>query len=275
MKHKVLSTTGSTRGTAYTMSNKILTHEGKTHAVWLDQISKSTIRTYHHKTRRWGQPVHIGTGDDNHAGPALAMDSKGYLHVVYGPHHNPIQHAVSKRPNTSTAWVQQEPFGGRCATYPSLVCDSEDTLHACYRGAIEEEIPRSLIYQRKPKDGEWSTPVQLVDPQGLRAYTQFTNALHLGSDGTLYLVYHIVRATEQDSRDTKGRGFGAMRSRDGGVTWETMSGEQLSLPTTPDSPCVIEFDESLNVRMGSAACVGGSLAFTLNRREGAHPETFL
>ena len=275
MRHKVLSTTGSTRGTAYTMSNKILTHEGKTHVVWLDQINKTYIRTYSHKTKRWGKPAHIGTGDDNHAGPALTMDSKGYLHVVYGPHHNPIQYAVSKRPNTSTAWVQQKAFGGVCATYPSLLCDSEDTLHACYRGAFEREQPWGVIYQRKPKDGEWSAPVKLVDSQGPQAYTQYTNALCAGPDGTLYLAYHIVRATEQDTRDTKGRGFGAMRSRDGGSSWETMAGEPLSLPTTPDSPCVIEFDESLNVRVGSAACADGSLHFMLNRREGAFPETFL
>ncbi len=77
IKHKVLSKTGSTRGTAYTMSNKILTHGGKTHVAWLDQICKIYVRTYHHRTRRWGRPVCVGTGDDNHAGAAFAMDSRG------------------------------------------------------------------------------------------------------------------------------------------------------------------------------------------------------
>ncbi len=276
MKVRTLSTTGSTRGTAYTMSNKILTRDGKTHVVWLDQICKTCVQTYHHKTGRWGKPVFVGEGDDNHAGAAFAMDSKGYLHLVYGPHHNPIQHAVSRRPNIATTWVAQPRFGGSAATYPSLVCDGEDRLHACYRGAFEDELPRSLMYQRRPKSGDWIDPVKLVDPEGPAAYTQFENALYLDHDGTLYLAYHIVRATQADPRDTRGRGFGVMRSRDEGASWETVGGEALTLPTTPSSACVIEFDEGLDVRMGNLVCDSrGNPYFTLNRKEGEVHETFL
>ena len=43
MKHKVLSETGSTRGTAYTMSNKVVTSGRKKHVIWLDQIHLSLI----------------------------------------------------------------------------------------------------------------------------------------------------------------------------------------------------------------------------------------
>jgi Asp-tRNA(Asn)/Glu-tRNA(Gln) amidotransferase A subunit family amidase len=278
MKHKVLSITGSTRGTAYSMSNKILTSDGKTHVVWLDQISKSYARTYFHKTKRWGKPVHIGTGDDNHAGPALAMDSKGYLHVLFGPHHNPLQYAVSKRPNTSTSWVPQESLGGVCATYPSLICDSDDTLHVCYRGAVDRERPWGIMYQRKPKGGDWTAPVKLLDAQGPPAYTQYTNALHVARDGTIYLSFHIVRATEQDHKDTKGRGFGIMRSRDGGDSWRAVGGSALDLPATPDSPCVLEFDEGIDVRMSNVTCDRARSArpyFTLNRRKRGVPETAL
>ena len=276
MKHKVLSVTGSTRGTAYTMSNKILTHGGKTHVAWLDQICKIYVRTYHHKTRRWGRPVYVGTGDDNHAGAAFAMDSRGYLHLAFGPHHNPIRHVVSRRPNASTSWVEQSSFGGTTATYPSLVCDGDDTLHACYRGSYAAERPWSLVYQKRKKGGAWTDPVKLVDPEGPPAYTQFENALHVDRRGTLYLAYHIVRATDADYGDTRGRGFGLMRSRDGGESWQTVDGRALDLPTTPASPCVIEFDEGLDVRMGNVVTGGrGTLCFTLNRRENGAAETFV
>ena len=278
MKHKVLSKTGSTRGTAYTMSNKILTADGKTHVVWLDQINKTYVRTYFHKTKRWGKPVHIGTGDDNHAGPALVMDSQGYLHVVFGPHHNPLQYAVSKRPNTSTSWVQQAPLGGPCATYPSLVCDSDDTLHACYRGSVDKERPWGIMYQRKPKGKDWTAPVKLLDSQGPPAYTQYTNALHLARDGTIYLSFHIVRATAQDHQDTKGRGFGIMCSKDRGETWRAVGGDRLDLPATPTSPCVLEFDEDIDVRMSNVTCDKSKLVkpyFTLNRRMAGGSETVL
>ncbi|MDA0745419.1 MAG: BNR-4 repeat-containing protein, partial [bacterium] len=276
LRHKVLSKTGSTRGTAYTMSNKVLTHEGKTHVVWLDQIRNIYVRTFHHQARRWSKPVFVGEGDDNHAGAALAMDSEGFLHLVFGPHHNPIQHAISARPNTSTSWVMQPVLGGSAATYPSLVCDAEDTLHVCYRGAFADERPRSLMYQRRPKGGAWSDPVQLVNPEGPLAYTQFENALYVGKDGTLFLSYHIVRAWEADHKEICGRGFGVMMSRDGGMGWQTVDGEALFLPTTPDSPCVIEFDENLDVRMGNIVCDGsGHPFFSLNRREGDFWQTLL
>ena len=275
MKHKVLSTTGSTRGTAYTMSNKMLTHEDRTHAVWLDQIHKTYVRTYNRKTGRWGKSVFVGDGDDNHGGAAFAMDSEGYLHLAFGPHHNPLQHVVSAKPNDARRWVAQPAFGGVNATYPSMVCDAEDMLHVCYRGAFERERPWGIMYQRRPKGGDWSAPVKLVHPEGPQAYTHFANILHLAGDGTLVLAFHIVRATEADHGDTRGRGFGVMRSRDGGASWETMAREPLMLPARPDSPCMIAFDEGINVRVGNLACAGGTPFFTLNRREGEVAETFL
>lgn len=269
MRHKVLSTTGSTRGTAYTMSNKILTHEDKTHVVWLDQIHKTYVRTRNNKAQRWSAPVFVGDGDDNHAGAALAMDSGGYLHLVFGPHHNPIQHSVSAKPNSTARWIPQPSLGGVNATYPSMVCDKDDTLHVCYRGAFGRELPWGVMYQRKPKNGEWTEPVKLVDPEGPQAYTQFENALYLAPDGTLFLSYHIVRATEADHSQVRGMGFGVMRSKDGGRSWIPCNGEDaLTLPTTPASSCVIEFDEQINVRMGNIVCSSdGTIFFTLNRRE--------
>lgn len=275
MKHKVLSTTGSTRGTAYKMSNKIVSHEGKTHVVWLDQIRKTHAQTYDHKARRWSAPVFVGDGDDNHAGAALVLDSDRYLHLVFGPHHNPMQHAVSAEPNSTAKWVPQPTIGGTCATYPSMVCDGDGTLHVCYRGAFERERPWGLMYQRKPKGGEWSKPVKLVDPEGPAAYTHFTNALHLARDGKLFVAYHIVRATEDDHTQTRGRGFGVMWSSDGGGTWWCEQGE-LRLPTTPRSSCVIEFDEGLDVRVGNLVCdASGMVFFTVNRREGQTQEASL
>jgi hypothetical protein len=134
------------------------------------------------------------------------------------------------------------------------------------------------MYQRKPKDGAWTAPVKLLDAQGPPAYTQYTNALHLGRNGTIYLSFHIVRATEQDHRDTKGRGFGIVCSRDGGATWQAVGGGPIDLPATPDSPCVLAFDEGIDVRMSNVTCDRSRFArpyFTLNRRGSAGGETIL
>lgn len=276
MDHTVLSPTGSSRGTAYTMSNKVLTHDGRTHVTWLDRTHRIYVRTFDHETKTWGQPIFVGDGKDNHAGAALAMDSESHLHIVYGPHNGSINYAVSAAPNSADAWTHQPPFGGTRATYPSLVCDKHDTLHVCYRGAFREERPYVLMYQRKPKGEAWSEQVALVNPEGPPAYTQYENALHLASDGTLYLGYHIVRAQQDDHTKVYGRGFGLMRSPDGGKSWTAASGEPLTLPTTPTSPCVIEFSERLDVRVGDVACDGqGNPYFTLHRWESDPPQTFL
>jgi len=275
MRHKVLSTTGSTRGTAYGMSNKIITHEGRTHVVWLDQIHKTYAQTYSHKSRRWRPPVSVGDGDDNHAGAAVVMDPDGYLHLVFGPHHNPIQHVVSARPNSTAKWLRQPSFGGQGATYPSMVCDADGTLHACYRGTFDGVRPWGIMYQRKPKDDGWTDPVKLVDPMGPPAYTHFENALHITPDGSLVLAYHIVRATAADHSQVRGMGFGVMCSRDGGQTWE-WDGNALELPTTPASPCMIEFDESNDVRISNIVSDrSGTVYFSLNRRAGDVHETSL
>ena len=276
MDHTVLSTTGSSRGTAYTMSNKVITHAGKTHVAWLDRAHGTYVGTLNHDAGQWGDPVFVGDGKDNHAGAALAMDSGGHLHITYGPHNGPMSYAVSASPNSADAWVHQPVFGGAKSTYPSLICDRQDTLHACYRGALKEERPYSLIYQRKPKGGDWSDPIVLVNPEGPPAYTQYENALHLASDGTIYLSYHIVRAERDDHSKVRGMGFGLMRSKDGGISWAAVSDEPLALPTTPASPCVIEFDESLDVRTGNVVCdAQGNPYFTLHRWEMSVPQTFL
>ncbi|MDP6041148.1 MAG: BNR-4 repeat-containing protein, partial [Candidatus Latescibacteria bacterium] len=275
MDHTVLSTTGSTRGTAYGMSNKIVTHEGKTHVVWLDQIHKTYVATYDHEEKAWGDPVFVADGDDNHAGAAMTMDSKGYLYLAFGPHHNPMQHAVSAKPNDTSEWTMLPPFGGVNATYPSLVCDSHDVLHACYRGAYERERPWGVFYQKRKVDGDWTEPVKLVDPQGPSAYVHVENCVHVAGD-MLYLSFHLVRSNEDNPGDTKGRGFGVMRSRDWGETWETISGEALELPVTPESACVIEYDDGIDIRMGNVVSFSGNRPFfTLNRREGEVDETFL
>ena len=275
MEYTVLSKTGSTRGTAYGMSNKIIAHEGKTHVVWLDQIHKTYVATYCHEAKVWSDPVFVADGVDNHAGAAMTMDSKGFLYLAFGPHHNPMQHAVSVRPNDASAWRILSPFGGVNATYPSLVCDARDVLHACYRGAYQQERPWGLFYQKRSVDGDWSVPVKLVDPQGPPAYVHLENCIHIEGD-VLYLSFHLARSNEDNPGDTKGRGFGIMRSRDWGETWETVAGERLDLPVTPDSPCVIEYSDGFDVRIGNVVtCAGDVVLFTLNRREGEFEETFL
>lgn len=259
-----LSTAGSTRATAYVMSSKILTLGGKTHVAWLDSGSKTMIQTYDRTTGKFGPVVHVGTGKDNHGGPAMCADSEGYLHIVFGPHHGPFQFARSARPNDASEWEALPEFGDH-GTYPSLVCDREDTLHICYRGM---PTPPKLMYQRRPKDGDWSEPRALVDASVPGGYTQYGNSLTVAPDGSLHLSYHIY-----DVHPAAGKAVGHMKSADGGETWTLADGTALALPVTPDMDAFVEHRPDLDMRAGNVVCDAQSRPYFMAGHYETTPKT--
>lgn len=244
MKRSVLSENGSTRATAYEMSCKVIRSDGTLHVGWLDKVAEIQVRSLDLASGRWADTVHVGTGVDNHSGPAMTMDSQGFLYLIFGPHHGPFQMRRSVRPNRSDAWGPVENVGVN-ATYPSLVCGPDDTLHLTYRGGA---MPRRLLYQRRPAGQPWSAPVELVDAKAPAGYTQYGNALGVGPDGTLHLAFHIY-----DNHPAGGKAAGYLRSRDGGLTWQTAEGAAVVLPATPDSPCIFARGASLDMRVSNVA----------------------
>jgi len=240
----VLSTNGSTRATGYEMSTKIITANGKVFVAWLDRVSDTQVRTLDLKSGRWSETVLVGTGLDNHGGPAMTLDSGGYLYLVFGPHHGPFQFCRSRRPYDATEWDKLPEFGDH-ATYPSLVCGPDDTLHCTYRGG---PAPWRLMYQQRPAGGDWTAPRELVHPGVPDGYTQYGNSLAVGLDGTLHLVFHVY-----DMHPAAGKAAGYLRSRDGGSTWETAAGKSLELPATLSSPCFLEQDAGFDMRVGNVA----------------------
>ena len=267
--HKTLSPNGSTRATAYAMSNKIISAKGKTFVTWLDRVADIKIATYDIAKTQWSPPALVGRGSDNHGGPALTMDSRGHLYIVYGPHHGPFQLRKSKRPYDASDWGPVRRFGLR-ATYPSLVCDGADTLHCTYRGGPKSWL---LMYQRKPKGGRWSRPRVLVDPGGSYTYTQYGNPLAVAKDGTLHLAFHIY--VQQGRRPDRGRALGYVRSSDGGATWETAAGAQVALPATQQTGCFIERGSGLNLRVGNLVLDATGRPWLLAWHIGRRPRTIL
>ena len=218
----VISTNGSDRATRYRNTNKVVTFVDKTHVSWLDWNNESMIATYDHIANTWTQPVEVGIGYDNHGGPALAADSGGYLHMIYGPHNGPFQYAVSAAPNDSSSWVTMPTFAQN-ATYPSVVIGADDTLHVAYRGDME------LIYQKKPAGGAWSQPRVLATAPGA-GYAHYHQNLAIAPNGDLHLSYDIY----SDIND-KAQVAGHMMSTSGGSAWQTITGTAITQPVTPSS----------------------------------------
>jgi len=222
---KIISERGSTRATRYAVTNKIVTLDGKTHIAWLDSISDTMVITYNHANGAWSRPVKVGTGTDNHGGPALLCDSEEYLHIIFGPHHGPFHYCISKRPNDASEWLRQDDFGVD-GTYPSAVFDDRDTLHIIYRGGSGPV--KKLVYQQKPKGGHWSKLTELAAAPIEAGYTHYHSALMIAKDQSLHVCYDIFYSGVA-------RCAGHLMSRDRGRTWTLADGSAVKLPVTPDA----------------------------------------
>ena len=251
---KTLSTNGSTRATAYAMSNKIITADGKVFVAWLDRVADAQIRTYHIDADRWDAPVLLGQGVDNHSGPGITMDSEGYLYALFGPHCGVFQFRKSVRPCDAGEWTPVERFGEH-DTYPGLVCNVDDTLHLTCRG---EEPPRKALYRRRPGNGDWSAALALVDSAVPDGYTQYGSTFAIAPDGTIHFGFHIF-----DMHPEAGKAIGYLRSRDGGETWETATGVRVEVPVTPETECFIEQGPALDMRVGGPVLDGSGRPWLL------------
>jgi hypothetical protein len=239
----LLSTTGSTRATAYAASNKIVSTETHIYATWLDRPSKIYIAVFDKQTQLWSTPFLVSIGEDNHACPTLAIDTHGFLYLISGPHHGPFRFQKSKTPYTIDDWGAVE-FVGNTGTYASMVVDSKGVVHVCYRGG---SMPRRLMYVRRNLEGIWSIPQELVKAAIPPQYTQWGNSLLIDAQDRLHLGFH--RYTTKD----KGSAAGYLYSEDGGATWKNASGMIQKTPVTLANPVWFINNTSIDLRVGNVA----------------------
>lgn len=228
----LLSRNGCGRATGYAETNKIVTLDGKTHVAWLDSVKegfRARVRTLDRQSGQWSPTYTLGEAFDNHGGPALTVDSKGYLHAVYYPHHHPFRYRRSARPNDASEWGEEARFGKRC-TYPTLMCGPDDTLYLTCRESNNGKQPWVVNLYTKTPGGEWSRPTAILradDP----GYSHFQEALAWSPDGkTLHLSTRMYGGNPRRAHTV-----GYLRSPDFGKTWEDASGKRLELPATSNA----------------------------------------
>ena len=252
----LLSEHGCGRATAYADANKIITLQDKTHVAWLDSIAEGfrvRTRTLDRKTNRWSPTYTVGEAYDNHGGPALTVDSLGYLHIVYYPHHHPFRYRRSVRPNDASEWGDEIQLGERC-TYPTMVCGSDDTLYLTGRENRGDQ-PWYVNLYIKPPNAPWGEPIPLFqDDKG--GYVRFQQALIWGQDHrTLHLTLWIFD-------ENRAYTVGYLRSPDSGRTWERADGAPVLLPATRETVTLID-TKHRDLRFGSIAVDGESTPYVL------------
>ena len=230
----LLSNTGCSAATAHPAANKIVTVDGKTHVGWLDSDSegfKVRVRTLDRASGQWSPKYTVGDAFDNHGGPALTVDSKGFLHAVYYPHHHPFRYRRSTRPNDASEWTNEASFGKRC-TYPSLVCGPDDTLYlACRESGGPQWVMNLYI---KPPDKDWQSPVALVRASA-PGYAHFHQSLAWGPDHRMLHLFCVI----SDGRPLRSHTIGYLKSPDSGKTWQRHDGTPVNLPATAETVSVV------------------------------------
>lgn len=277
----ILSKTGCGRATGYAEANKIITHDGKTHAAWLDSAEGGfhvRIRTLDLATKAWGETITVGGAVDNHGGPALTIDRQGFLHIVYGPHHHPMRYRRSIRPNDASEWSPEVEFGEKL-TYPTMVCEAEDNLiFTCRRSHTPKPWEMEMWTRPAAADGEWKFERVLARSRHLK-YSHFQEGLAWGPDGeTLHLFCRFHELT-----DDKGYGriqnVGYMQSPDRGRTWRKLNGDPIELPATAPDVDVLATggkDVGRDLRIGGLAIdAGGKPIVFYSEVKGTRGDSFL
>jgi hypothetical protein len=276
---RIISVDGSGRATGYAEANKIITFDGKTHVAWLDSTASEgfevKIRTLDHETKKWSPTYTIGEAEDNHGGPALTVDSDGYLHVAYYPHHEPMRYRRSQLPNDASSWSPVTHIADNL-TYPTLVTGPDDTLYLTARNSTGSTWSNDLLV-RAP-GGSWSAPKPLIEANSAN-YSHFQDALAWGPDHkTLHMS---VRLYGDDPR--WGYKIGYLQSTNFGETWQQYDGSPVTLPAVATTLDTVEatpisqrseYENSSSLRGGSIAVDKNNVPFILYntlRADGTRP----
>lgn len=143
-------------------------------------------------------PTLLGTvgvsGPDPHYLPAISADSKGYLHVVLGSHHDSLYYTKSIAPLDARHWSTPKPIGKQRIptdgghTYPALLCDAQDRLHVVTRWAGDGYYFRLAYLRGDALTGRWEPQRVLVRPFR-NMYSNWYHHLSLDREGRLFLNY--------------------------------------------------------------------------------------
>jgi hypothetical protein len=190
------------------------------------------IIAYDHEHKQWLGPFTVSDKPvfDDHGYPDLAVDSRGYLHIVYDGHQIPLKYKRSLRPNDASAWTASEDVGDR-ATYPHLLVGNGDTLFLFYRERGDSYDRWVEDMRTKVNDGPWSAPKTILDAEWIRNdpandYCLYAQSVHLGLDNSIYLTW-----SWENHGDAGGMyDVGFAKSSDFGNGWTWADGTPYALP---------------------------------------------
>ncbi len=241
----LVSQNGSSRATAYIDSNKIIETENEIFITYLNHKDNEELivfKTFDKSKDKWLPEKIIDTVYDNHGGGSIVIDSKGYLHLVYGPHLGPFVYRKSSKPFRGDSWGGKTLIGSYM-TYPSLTIDSNDKLYLLGRHSIIKGA-WSLMFFSKAKNENWSKGKELLrsnyenwpkisevkgDPKNLavkNGYTRWNKSIATDNQNNIHVSFknyeYLPRNKTYEFTNSRNGGsyfVGYLMSSDGGLTW--------------------------------------------------------
>lgn len=237
-------------------------YKGTTYIAYQGPREDAYVCAYNHTTGTWSGPVLAGVSlmgkatnaidnseVDNHGKPAMIVDRKGYLHVVYGAHGGSAQlgsdplgtpgggkmmHVVSRKPGDISSWEVLDnisPFG----TYTQFVKTDDGSIYLFYRHGSHRS---DWVYQKSSDDGRTFSPAVSVlkhktqenDPSVHDAWYAWFAKGH-GDTITAIYSYHPC-ANPAHSSGRFNAYYMKMNCTDG--AWENAAGERLTASITKE-----------------------------------------
>ncbi|NCD68122.1 BNR repeat-containing protein [Mucilaginibacter agri] len=171
-----------------------------------------------------------GDATDAHKSISIMVDGNGYLHVVWGQHNNPLNYAKSTAPYTLNLSGRLSMVGNKESklSYPEFYKLANGNLLFLYRdgGSGNGDLIINLYNTTTQK---WERlQNNLIDGEGQRnAYWQTA----IDQRGTIHISW-VWRETPDVASN---HDLAYACSKDGGITWQTSTGEKYKLPITAAS----------------------------------------
>lgn len=226
------------------IQDNLWTADGEQFAVWVGPGGAPFVGRHRVCSSTWqttdlgdlpGNPLHAPTGSDGHHDYVIAVDSKGYVHVMGNMHGVPLRYIRSTRPWEITSWeVGTMPGPTASVTYPQFVELPDGTLQFWYREGVSGNGQEMLDVLHAGAT-TWQPMGDIIDglPTQESAYLH-----HIAVDPKTGLIALMFEWRHDPAASTT-NDVGYAQSADGGLTWETATGKPLSLPITHDTESTV------------------------------------
>lgn len=239
----MLTSQGSSRATAYHDSDKMVNTKDYLFVTYLEHFNgaeKVVVKRFNKKTSIWDEEYTFKNVKDNHGGGALVIDSKGFIHIIYGSHNSPLRYNKSNESYSVASWGELEILKGNY-TYPSLAIDKNDNLYLVVRKDVRKSNWSLELLKRNATNDSWGSAKTILvsnyknwrnksfkeeDFSVSNGYVRFGKYLSVSEFNTLHLTFHYfeyvpkgVKTFSNIKNNSSTYLVGHIFSEDGGNTW--------------------------------------------------------